>query len=137
MHKMAAFKRLRPATLLKKRLWHRCFLVNFVKFLRTPFLQNISGRLLLRERRRLKQTEISIISKLIKKKKKNNKKKKNVLTFLFFTCCAHSFSFRASFFTKRSYVSLYSHFHYVQTCWIWKTYLNTSVKNLKKKTCSF
>ena len=24
------------ATLLKKRLWHRCFPVNFVKFLRTP-----------------------------------------------------------------------------------------------------
>ena len=24
-------------TLLKKRLWHRCFPVNFVKFLRTPF----------------------------------------------------------------------------------------------------
>ena len=28
----------RPATLLKKRLWHRCFAVNFTKFLRTPFL---------------------------------------------------------------------------------------------------
>ena len=28
---------LRPATLLKKRLWHSCFPVNFVKFLRTPF----------------------------------------------------------------------------------------------------
>ena len=28
---------LRLATLLKKRLWHRCFPVNFVKFLRTPF----------------------------------------------------------------------------------------------------
>ena len=28
---------LRPATLLKKRLWRRCFLVNFAKFLRTPF----------------------------------------------------------------------------------------------------
>ena len=27
-----------PATLLKKRLWHRCFLVNFAKFPRTPFL---------------------------------------------------------------------------------------------------
>ena len=37
---------LRPATLLKKRLWHRCFPVNFTKFLRTPFLQNTSGRLL-------------------------------------------------------------------------------------------
>ena len=29
---------LRSATLLKRRLWHRCFLVNFVKILRTPFL---------------------------------------------------------------------------------------------------
>ena len=35
-----------PATLLKKRLWHRCFPVNFAKFLRTPFSQNTSGRLL-------------------------------------------------------------------------------------------
>ena len=35
---------LRPATLLKKRLWHMCFPVNFVKFLRTPFLQNTSGQ---------------------------------------------------------------------------------------------
>ena len=53
------------------------------------------------------------------------------LHFLFFTCCAHPFSFRASLFTKRPYVSLYSYFHYVQTCWIWKTYLNTFVKNSK------
>ena len=37
----------RLVTLLKKRLWHRCFPVNFVKFLRTPFLQNTFGRLLL------------------------------------------------------------------------------------------
>ena len=34
---------LRPATLLKKRLWHRCFLVNFLKILRKPFQQNTSG----------------------------------------------------------------------------------------------
>ena len=34
-------------TLLKKTLWHKCFPLNFVKFLRTPFLQNTSGRLLL------------------------------------------------------------------------------------------
>ena len=38
---------LRPATLFKKRLWHRCFPVNFAKFLRIPFSQNTSGRLLL------------------------------------------------------------------------------------------
>ena len=34
---------LSPATLLKKRLWHRCFPLNFAKFSRTPFLQNSSG----------------------------------------------------------------------------------------------
>ena len=36
-----------PATLLKKRILHRCFPVNFAKFLRTPFSQNTSERLLL------------------------------------------------------------------------------------------
>ena len=39
---------LRPAIIFKKRLWHRCFPVNFVNFLRTPFFQNTSGRLLLK-----------------------------------------------------------------------------------------
>ena len=38
---------LRHATLLKKRLWHRCFAVIFAKFLRTPFQKNTSGRLFL------------------------------------------------------------------------------------------
>ena len=41
------FAGLRPATLLKKRLWHRCFPVNLATFLRAPFLQNSSRRLLL------------------------------------------------------------------------------------------
>ena len=36
---------LSPATLLKTSLWRKCFPVNFAKFLRTPFLQNTSGRL--------------------------------------------------------------------------------------------
>ena len=87
---------------------------------------------ILREGRRLKHIEISIISKLTKKK---NKKRKMPLHFLFFTCCVHPFSFRASLFAKRPHVSLYSYFHYVQTCRIWKTYFNTYV-NIKK-TCSF
>ena len=38
-------------TLFQKRLWHRCFLVNFSKFLRTPFLQNTSRRLLLNQQK--------------------------------------------------------------------------------------
>ena len=38
---------LRPATFLKKRLWHWCFLVNFAKFLRATFLMKNSGGLLL------------------------------------------------------------------------------------------
>ena len=40
-------KRDAPATLLKKRLWQKCFRKNFAEFLRTPFSQNSSGRLLL------------------------------------------------------------------------------------------
>ena len=38
---------LRSATLLNKTLWHRCFPVNFVKFLRTPFFIEHLWRLLL------------------------------------------------------------------------------------------
>ena len=38
---------LRPATLLKQRLWRRSFDVNFAKFLRILFFQNTSGRMLL------------------------------------------------------------------------------------------
>ena len=38
---------LRPAALLKKRFQHRCFPLNFVKFLRTSFLLNTSAQLLL------------------------------------------------------------------------------------------
>ena len=41
---------LSPATLFKKRLWRRCFPVNFVKSLRTPLLQSTSGRLLLKRK---------------------------------------------------------------------------------------
>ena len=36
------------ATLLKKKLCNRCFPVNFVKFLRTPFSQSTFGRLILK-----------------------------------------------------------------------------------------
>ena len=46
-HVVKQTRSLRPATLLKKRLWHSCFPVNFAKFPKTPFLQNNSGRLLL------------------------------------------------------------------------------------------
>ena len=33
---------LRPATLLKKSLWNKCFASNFAKFLRTPFFYRTS-----------------------------------------------------------------------------------------------
>ena len=37
---------LKSANLLKRRLWHSCFIVNFASFLRTPILQNTSRWLL-------------------------------------------------------------------------------------------
>ena len=35
---------LKPAALLKKRIWYKYFPVDFAKFLRTPFSQNTSGQ---------------------------------------------------------------------------------------------
>ena len=34
---------LNSAILLKKNLWHKCFLMNVAKFLRAPLLENTSG----------------------------------------------------------------------------------------------
>ena len=50
LHQILFFNKVAGPSLqlyLKKRLWHRCFPLNFAKFLRTPFSQNTSGRLLL------------------------------------------------------------------------------------------
>ena len=47
--------KLQACNLIKKRVWHRCFPVKFAKFLRTPFLQNTSRRLLLKKKGFLNQ----------------------------------------------------------------------------------
>ena len=47
LESMATYTCLRTATLSKERIRYKCFLVNFDKFLRAPFLRNTSGRLLL------------------------------------------------------------------------------------------
>ena len=44
--KKNGFDIIKKEILFRKRLWHRCFPVNFAKSLRAPFLQNTSGRLL-------------------------------------------------------------------------------------------
>ena len=44
---------LRSATLLKKRLWHRCFSVNFAEFFSLAFLQNTYGLLIKRTKKKL------------------------------------------------------------------------------------
>ena len=48
-HRMCAIEKvvLKNFAILKKRPWHKCFPLNFAKFLRTPLSQNSSGRLLL------------------------------------------------------------------------------------------
>ena len=52
---------LRPAILLKKRLWHRCFPVNFAKFLRTTFSKNTSGRLLLNRLQNIHERALQLV----------------------------------------------------------------------------
>ena len=48
-----------------QRLWHRWFPVNFAKLLRTPFLQNTSGRLLLFKTWLALQFSIFLVSSFI------------------------------------------------------------------------
>ena len=44
--RVSFYIKLQACNFLKKRLWHRYFPVNFVEFLRTPFLHNTTGQLL-------------------------------------------------------------------------------------------
>ena len=55
------------ATLLKNRIWRRCFPVNFAKFLRTP---------LLTEDLLATEVHFSLSCKTLKKKRQNNQKSK-------------------------------------------------------------
>ena len=55
-NKVAALRR---ATLLKKRLWHRCFPVNFAKFLRTPFFtEHLWWLLLSKDNQKMKLSQL-------------------------------------------------------------------------------
>ena len=54
----------RPATLLKKRLWHRSFPVNFAKFLRAPFFtEHLQWLLLKRLSKGFVSLEVTIFTK--------------------------------------------------------------------------
>ena len=68
MHEMAAFKRLRPATLLKKKILAQVVSCEFCQISKNTFFTEHlwATASILREGRRLKQIEISIISKLHK-----------------------------------------------------------------------
>ena len=83
-----------PATLLKKRPWHRCFPLNFVNLLRTPFLQNTSGRLLLYYGTVIKifvyeAVQIRVNLQLMQRLRWKNLGKCNKSEF-FFLCCIFS-----------------------------------------------
>ena len=68
-----------------QRLWHRCFPVNFTKLLRTPFLQNTSGRLFLSKTWLALQFSIFLVSSFIEDllfitfQQKNEIKEENTL----------------------------------------------------------
>ena len=47
--KKGVLRRPQPATLVKKRFWHRSFPMNFANFLRTPFLTSRGKKLMWKE----------------------------------------------------------------------------------------
>ena len=99
---------IRAATLLKKRLWHRCFPVNFAKLLKTPFLQNTSGQLLLKKENPSKQLlEVWRMFKVI-----NKDTRTTLLTT--FKCL---YCYLWTYFTRFSSLSIDS--EQVNVCWDW------------------
>ena len=83
----------RSATLLKKRLWRRCFPVNFTKFSRTPIFKSNSGWLLLK----LKDVK------------------------LYVTISTHQYLNRVYYDRKRLFqvwTSVFTHWPKKQFCWI-------------------
>ena len=81
LHQILFFNKvagLRPAALLKKRPWHKCFHVNFAKFLKILFLKNGSERLLLNQR------------KLWKSKKKTLKNLQKLMKRTFWPCSCYT-----------------------------------------------
>ena len=65
---------LKPSTLLKKRPWHRCFPVNFAKFLGAPFLTDHLRWLLLQITCKIFSTQCSFTDHCLKHRiaNKNN-----------------------------------------------------------------
>ena len=55
------YQSLRPATLLKMRFWHRCFPVNFAKFLREPFYRKPPGDCLCRSSSEAMRDNITLL----------------------------------------------------------------------------
>ena len=108
MHKMTAFKHLRPVTLLKKEILAQVFSCEFFQFFKNTFLTELLrvSTSILRGGRRLKQIEISIISKL-HKENNNNKKCSNIFYFLLVVLILFLFGLH---FLQRGLM-----FHYIHT----------------------
>ena len=61
------FSKVAGCNFFKKRFWHKCFPVNFVKFLRKPYLQNTSERLTSRSSRLQMLFKLGVLEALFKK----------------------------------------------------------------------
>ena len=91
--------KLQTCNFIKKRLWPRCFPVSFVKFLRTPFLQNTSGRLLLNS---VQFTQFS-------------KRMAAWLLLIFFICLHHQLRFMNSITRIKKYKCLKNVIHQIDS----------------------
>ena len=115
-----------PATLLKKRFWHRRFPVNFAKFLRTPFLTEHLQWLLL--------TLLKPISKkqLAQKEKRGNvgKKECGKSAFAVWKLFLITWKWRSVMHPEDTHASQTHHTHALHSS---KKKINLKYKNLKYK----
>ena len=94
------------STLSKKRLWRKCFPVNFAKLLRTPLLQNTSGQLLLTVQKHsfVKVLKIGVLKNLYRKRSMLESLFNNVLGLQVYSCELYKI-FKNTFLTKHVQVT--------------------------------
>ena len=119
---------LRSATLLKRRLWHRCFPANFAKFLRTSLVQNTPWRLLLWTT--VSKTSNNKYLELIKRRSKvqeNNMSCERALNFDQWKTFSENY--------KPMRVSLWLVYKFTENCQIYRLFSESIQTNKRYPTC--
>ena len=119
--KGALLKRPEACNFIKKTLWHKVFLWILLKFLRAPFLENTSGRLLLDERNFFSNEDFAKSFAKFLRTPFVTKQLRWLLLFIRISACPF-FLMLLNFYQISASCYLYKCFLYKKTCMSLKIY---------------